>query len=73
MISIILAFNSNGIVYDNTPWRPGRDIDIDREQSDDERKLKNVAVRIMSNGVEVLVKNKETEGKHDQVYLVYEM
>lgn len=34
---------------------------------EDERKLKNVATRIMSNGVEVLVKDKGGEGKLEQV------
>ncbi|XP_013148818.1 PREDICTED: uncharacterized protein LOC106111339 isoform X2 [Papilio polytes] len=56
------AFNTNGIVFDNSPWRPGRDLPIEhREVLEDERKLKNVATRIMSNGVEVLVRDKNTD------------
>lgn len=65
---MISAFNTNGIVYDNTPWRPGREMDVVEKQSeDDERRLKNLATRIMSNGVEVLVKDKNSGGKHEQV------
>ncbi|XP_050555460.1 uncharacterized protein LOC118280777 isoform X1 [Spodoptera frugiperda] len=61
------AFNTNGIVYDNTPWRPGRDMDLEaKEPEEDERRLKNLATRIMSNGVEVLVKDKNAEGKQEQ-------
>ncbi|XP_053618829.1 uncharacterized protein LOC128680085 isoform X2 [Plodia interpunctella] len=62
------AFNTNGIVYDNSPWRPGRDMEIvDRPvNEEDDRKLKNLATRIMSNGVEVLVKDKSSDGKNDQ-------
>ncbi|XP_049881946.1 uncharacterized protein LOC126377954 [Pectinophora gossypiella] len=62
------AFNSYGIVYDNTPWRPGREMDfVDRPMTEeDERKLKNLATRIMSNGVEVLVKDKSADSKLDQ-------
>ncbi|XP_064075147.1 uncharacterized protein LOC113393742 isoform X2 [Vanessa tameamea] len=59
------AFNTNAIVYDNTPWRPGREIDI-TNGADDERKLKNLATRIMSNGVEVLVRDKSSDGKQEQ-------
>ncbi|KPJ19267.1 63 kDa sperm flagellar membrane protein [Papilio machaon] len=60
------AFNTNGIVFDNSPWRPGRDMPMEhREILEDERKIKNVATRIMSNGVEVLVKDKSTDGKQD--------
>ncbi|XP_046974212.1 uncharacterized protein LOC124540573 isoform X3 [Vanessa cardui] len=59
------AFNTNAIVYDNTPWRPGREIDINNGV-DDERKLKNLATRIMSNGVEVLVRDKSSDGKQEQ-------
>lgn len=67
----ISAFNTNGIVYDNTPWRPGRDMDlVDRPVDQDDRKLKNLATRIMSNGVEVLVKDKSSDGKLDQVNLL---
>ncbi|CAB3233080.1 unnamed protein product [Arctia plantaginis] len=61
------AFNTNGIVYDNTPWRPGRGMDsVEKQSEDDERRLKNLATRIMSNGVEVLVKDKNSDGKHEQ-------
>ncbi|KAJ2941010.1 hypothetical protein O0L34_g13139 [Tuta absoluta] len=62
------AFNTNGIVYDNTPWRPGREMElVDKPVSEeDERKLKNLATRIMSNGVEVLVKDKSADSKQDQ-------
>ncbi|KAM3960018.1 LOW QUALITY PROTEIN: uncharacterized protein ACR2FA_005941 [Aphomia sociella] len=62
------AFNTNGIVYDNSPWRPGRDVDpIARPISEeDDRKMKNLATRIMSNGVEVLVKDKNSDGKQEQ-------
>ncbi|XP_075987218.1 uncharacterized protein LOC142983911 isoform X2 [Anticarsia gemmatalis] len=61
------AFNTNGIVYDNTPWRPGRDIDLEqKDPEEDERRLKNLATRIMSNGVEVLIKDKNPEAKHEQ-------
>lgn len=60
------AFNTNAIVYDNTPWRPGRDIDVEHG-NDDERKLKNLATRIMSNGVEVLVRDKSSDGKQEKV------
>ncbi|XP_059058800.1 uncharacterized protein LOC131852175 isoform X1 [Achroia grisella] len=62
------AFNTNGIVYDNTPWRPGRDMDhISRPiLEEDDRKMKNLATRIMSNGVEVLVKDKNSDGKQEQ-------
>lgn len=63
----ISAFNQDTIVYDNTPWRPGRDLEpVEKSGVEDERKLKNVATRIMSNGVEVLVKDKG-EGKLEQV------
>ncbi|KAH9634377.1 hypothetical protein HF086_010857 [Spodoptera exigua] len=63
----IPAFNSNGIVYDNTPWRPGRDMDLEaKEPEEDERRLKNLATRIMSNGVEVLVKDKNADAKQEQ-------
>lgn len=63
------AFNTNGIVYDNSPWRPGRDIQIPERpgSEEDERRLKNLATKIMSNGVEVLVKDKSSDGKQDQV------
>ncbi|XP_072946112.1 uncharacterized protein [Epargyreus clarus] len=64
--SAIRAFNTNGIVYDNTPWRPGRDMDERATSEEDERKLKNLATRIMSNGVEVLVKDKSADGKQEQ-------
>ncbi|XP_047037254.1 uncharacterized protein LOC124642696 [Helicoverpa zea] len=61
------AFNANGIVYDNTPWRPGREMELpEKETEEDERRLKNLATRIMSNGVEVLVKDKNADGKPDQ-------
>ncbi|KAI5636459.1 putative sperm flagellar membrane protein domain-containing protein [Phthorimaea operculella] len=62
------AFNTNGIVYDNTPWRPGREMElVDKPVSEeDERKLKNLATRIMSNGVEVLVKDKSADSKQEQ-------
>ncbi|KAJ8707391.1 hypothetical protein PYW08_010643 [Mythimna loreyi] len=61
------AFNTNGIVYDNTPWRPGRDMDlVEKESEEDERRLKNLATRIMSNGVEVLVKDKNPDAKQEQ-------
>lgn len=63
---MISAFNTNAIVFDNTPWRPGRDIDINNGP-EDERKLKNLATRIMSNGVEVLVRDKSLDGKQEQV------
>lgn len=65
----IPAFNSNGIVYDNSPWRPGREMDlVDRPLTEeDERKMKNLATRIMNNGVEVLVKDKSADAKQDQV------
>lgn len=53
-------------MYDNTPWRPGRDIDVEHG-NDDERKLKNLATRIMSNGVEVLVRDKSSDGKQEKV------
>ncbi|CAH2231299.1 jg20615 [Pararge aegeria aegeria] len=59
------AFNTNAIVYDNSPWRPGREIDVE-QRSEDERKIKNLATRIMSNGVEVLVRDKSVEGKQEQ-------
>ncbi|CAH1643888.1 unnamed protein product [Spodoptera littoralis] len=63
----VSAFNTNGIVYDNTPWRPGRDMDLEaKEPEEDERRLKNLATRIMSNGVEVLVKDKNADGKQEQ-------
>lgn len=39
----------------------------EKESEEDERKLKNLATRIMSNGVEVLVKDKNQDGKHEQV------
>lgn len=65
----ISAFNTNAIVYDNTPWRPGREIDIEQKKVEDERKVKNLATRIMSNGVEVLVRDKSAEGKQEQVIL----
>ncbi|XP_061380166.1 uncharacterized protein LOC116775931 isoform X2 [Danaus plexippus] len=58
------AFNTNAIVYDNSPWRPGRD--VEPERGEDERKLKNLATRIMSNGVEVLVKDRSAEEKQEQ-------
>ncbi|XP_052745294.1 uncharacterized protein LOC112058337 isoform X2 [Bicyclus anynana] len=60
------AFNTNAIVYDNSPWRPGREIDVEQRSAEDERKIKNLATRIMSNGVEVLVKDKSAEGKQEQ-------
>ncbi|XP_060807495.1 uncharacterized protein LOC106137127 isoform X1 [Amyelois transitella] len=62
------AFNTNGIVFDNSPWRPGREMDlVDKPiNEEDDRKLKNLATRIMSNGVEVLVKDKSSDGKNDQ-------
>ncbi|CAG5037584.1 unnamed protein product [Parnassius apollo] len=61
------AFNTNGIIYDNSPWRPGREPAELREISENnDRKIKNVATRIMSNGVEVLVRDKNSDGKHDQ-------
>ncbi|XP_063835121.1 uncharacterized protein LOC135084268 isoform X1 [Ostrinia nubilalis] len=62
------AFNTNAIVYDNTPWRPGRDMPVDEKPSseEDERRLKNLATKVMSNGVEVLVKDKNPDGKLDQ-------
>ncbi|XP_037294855.1 uncharacterized protein LOC115452868 isoform X2 [Manduca sexta] len=61
------AFNTNGIIYDNTPWKPGNDAEAQRAVTDDgERKLNNLATRIMSNGVEVLVKDKNTDGKYEQ-------
>nr|XP_049705645.1 uncharacterized protein LOC110372666 [Helicoverpa armigera] len=61
------TFNANGIVYDNTPWRPGREMELpEKEAEEDERRLKNLATRIMSNGVEVLVKDKNADGKPDQ-------
>ncbi|KAL4712584.1 hypothetical protein ACJJTC_007600 [Scirpophaga incertulas] len=59
------AFNTNGIIYDNSPWRPGRDAFI-RESEEDERKLKNLATKVMSNGVEVLIKDKNSDGKQEQ-------
>lgn len=67
----IPAFNTNGIVYDNSPWRPGRVMPLERDEisEDNERKLKNVATRIMSNGVEVLVRDKGSDGKQDQVMI----
>lgn len=67
---VFSAFNTDAIVYDNSPWRPGRDMDfVDHPVSEeDERKLKNLATRIMSNGVEVLVKDKNSDsGKLEQV------
>lgn len=70
MITLISAFNTDAIVYDNTPWRPGRDMDlVDKPVSEeDERKMKNLATRIMSNGVEVLVKDKNGDPtKNEQV------
>nr|XP_034836948.1 uncharacterized protein LOC117993281 isoform X1 [Maniola hyperantus] len=60
------AFNTNAIVYDNSPWRPGREIDMEQRSAEDERKIKNLATRIMSNGVEVLVRDKSAEGKQEQ-------
>ncbi|CAK1595421.1 unnamed protein product [Parnassius mnemosyne] len=61
------TFNTNGIVYDNSPWRPGREpADLREISEDNERKIKNVATRIMSNGVEVLVRDKNADSKHDQ-------
>lgn len=66
----ISAFNTNGIVYDNTPWRPGRDMELDSSVTEeDERRLKNLATRIMSNGVEVLVKDKSADSKQEQVVI----
>ncbi|KAJ0171090.1 hypothetical protein K1T71_013289 [Dendrolimus kikuchii] len=63
----ISAFNTNAILYDNAPWRPGREIDVDKAATEeDQRKLKNLATRIMSNGVEVLVKDKNPDGKQEQ-------
>ncbi|RVE53516.1 hypothetical protein evm_001886, partial [Chilo suppressalis] len=61
------AFNTNAIVYDNSPWRPGRDMIVERPvPEEDERKLKKLATKIMSNGVEVLVKDKNPDGKPEQ-------
>ncbi|XP_050671701.1 uncharacterized protein LOC126970075 isoform X1 [Leptidea sinapis] len=61
------AFNTNAIVYDNTPWRPGRDTDLSqRPADDDERKLRNLATRIMNNGVEVLVRDKSSRGREEE-------
>ncbi|XP_041984079.1 uncharacterized protein LOC121736761, partial [Aricia agestis] len=60
------TFNTNGIVFDNSPWRPGRDIDVSQDNAEDERKLKNLATRIMSNGVEVLVKDKGSNDRTEQ-------
>lgn len=41
---------------------------VDRPLTEeDERKMKNLATRIMNNGVEVLVKDKSTDAKQDQV------
>ncbi|GBP41689.1 63 kDa sperm flagellar membrane protein [Eumeta japonica] len=64
------AFNTDAIVYDNTPWRPGREKDAEFANKpmaeEDERKLKNLATRILSNGVEVLVKDKSAERKTEQ-------
>ncbi|XP_047516910.1 uncharacterized protein LOC125057315 isoform X3 [Pieris napi] len=59
------AFNTNAIVYDNTPWRPGRDTGVPHRSEEDVRKL-NLATRIMSNGVEVLVRDKNFDGKQEQ-------
>ncbi|XP_038219351.1 uncharacterized protein LOC119837692 [Zerene cesonia] len=66
----VSSFNTNAIVYDNTPWRPGRDTDQVRS-SEDERKIKNLATRILSNGVEVLVKDKSHDGKQEQRMLKF--
>nr|XP_037876760.1 uncharacterized protein LOC101743303 isoform X1 [Bombyx mori] len=62
------AFNTNAIVYDNTPWMPGRDLNTEERSATDmdERKLKNVATKVMANGVELLVKDKSVDGKHEQ-------
>ncbi|XP_073958616.1 uncharacterized protein isoform X1 [Choristoneura fumiferana] len=60
------GFNTNGIVFDNSPWRPGREMDlVDHGNSEDERRFKNLATKVLSNGVEVLVKDKN-DGKHEQ-------
>ncbi|XP_045486809.1 uncharacterized protein LOC110998983 isoform X3 [Pieris rapae] len=59
------AFNTNAIIYDNTPWRPGRDTGVPHRSEEDVRKL-NLATRIMSNGVEVLVRDKNFDGKQEQ-------
>lgn len=41
---------------------------VDRPLTEeDERKMKNLATRIMNNGVEVLVKDKSADAKPDQV------
>lgn len=40
---------------------------VEKESEEDERRLKNLATRIMSNGVEVLVKDKNPDGKQEQV------
>lgn len=40
---------------------------VEKESEEDERRLKNLATRIMSNGVEVLVKDKNPEEKQEQV------
>ncbi|CAH0764833.1 unnamed protein product [Diatraea saccharalis] len=49
------------------PSRPGRDVIVERPGSEeDERRLKNLATKIMSNGVEVLVKDKNSDGKPEQ-------
>ncbi|CAD0206222.1 unnamed protein product [Chrysodeixis includens] len=39
---------------------------VEKESEEDERRLKNLATRIMSNGVEVLVKDKNPEEKQEQ-------
>lgn len=46
---------------------------VEKESEEDERRLKNLATRIMSNGVEVLVKDKNPDGKQEQVntYLLW--
>lgn len=44
---------------------------VEKESEEDERRLKNLATRIMSNGVEVLVKDKNPDGKQEQVNTYY--
>lgn len=48
---------------------PGRDLNTEERSATDmdERKLKNVATKVMANGVELLVKDKSVDGKHEQV------
>lgn len=44
---------------------------VEKESEEDERRLKNLATRIMSNGVEVLVKDKNPDGKQEQVNTIF--